>query len=297
MNRRFSSSMAFARSLSAGLKRGDFFPTGGRVPPQPAPGGSQEPSQRGGLLARIRGEFNWFSRSAHRITLPGLSHSVRVLHLTDIHIRKVSPWLNQLCEEVSKEQPDLVVITGDVVTKGWTEKAVRQFFGALPPARLGCFAVMGNWEHWSGAHLERWRTICADFGIELLQNRWVQRDELFIAGTDDWLSGKPDLNRALKDIPEGSPVLLLTHSPGFFDEISARNVSLTLSGHSHGGQVCIPLLGSLWVPAGTSNHVAGWYHQQESHLFVSRGIGWSIAPLRLWCSPEIPVIDLCPPGP
>ena len=141
-----------------------------------------EHSRRAGLLAESEASSTG-SRSAHSITIPGLSHPIRVLHLTDIHIRKTCPWLNELCAEISKEQPDLVVITGDVVTKGWTEQAVRQFFDALPPARLGHFAVMGNWEHWS-AHLTGGRQ---SVRTRMNCNRWVEREGIAIAGTDDWL--------------------------------------------------------------------------------------------------------------
>ena len=69
---------------------------------------------------------------------------------------------------------------------------------------------------------------------------------------------------------------------------------LVLAGHSHGGQVRVPGLGALWVPRGTGPYVAGWYEQDGSHLFVSRGAGWSIAPLRWGCPAEIALLELRP---
>jgi predicted MPP superfamily phosphohydrolase len=211
-----------------------------------------------------------------------------------VHIRKRCEWLDQLCQALENESPDLVAITGDIVTKGWTKEAVLQFLDALPAAPLGRAAVMGNWEHWSGADLETWQGICHSRDVELLNNRWIQRDDLVIAGTDDWLSGSPDLDASLEDAPSDLPVLALTHSPGLFPEISKRRVHLVLSGHSHGGQVRIPFLGALWVPRGTEDLVAGWYQENDAHLFVSRGVGWSIAPIRLWCPPELATIEMVP---
>ncbi len=69
-----------------------------------------------------------------------------------------------------------------------------------------------------------------------------------------------------------------------------------LSGHSHGGQFRLPGVGALFVPRATGAYVAGWYEQDGTHLFVNRGIGWSIAPLRLWCPPELAEIQLVPMG-
>ncbi len=291
---RVSKGIRFAKSLAKGLNRGDFFPSDGRKVPSPAPQGTTEEKPTGGLIPRLRGEAGWFMRSHHRIGIPGIQRPIQVLHLTDVHIRTPCEWLDQLCEALADETPDLVAITGDVVTKGWTQESVEQFLSAIPEAPLGRFAVLGNWEHWTGADPETWTRLCSAHGIEVLNNRWVQREDLFIAGTDDWLSGCPDIDSALNGIPPDAPTLVLTHSPGFFPEISTHGIHLALSGHSHGGQVRIPIIGALWVPRGTEDLVAGWYEENGSHLFVSRGIGWSIAPVRLWCPPELASIQLLP---
>jgi predicted MPP superfamily phosphohydrolase len=242
----------------------------------------------------MRGEVSWFGKSQHQLQVKNLKRRIKILHLTDVHIRSPCEWLDQLCDVLKRESPDLIAITGDVVTKGWTPDAVSQFFQALPECPLGRVAVLGNWEHWSGADPDTWGSLCSAHGVQLLNNHWIQREGLVIAGTDDWLSGDPDIDRALAKVPESMPVLVLTHSPGLFPVLAQREVDLVLSGHSHGGQVRLPILGALWVPKGTDDLVAGWYEDRGSHLFVSRGIGWSIAPLRLWCPPEMALIELIP---
>ena len=286
--------LKFSRSLLRGLGRGDFFPADSRRVPSQAPQGSSEEPSHGGFFKRIREESGWFLRSSHRVSIPNLKTNIRILHLTDVHIREQCDWLDELCQALRNEQPDLIAITGDVVTKGWTEAAVHQFFSALPDAPLGRFAVMGNWEHWAGADVNRWDAISSEHNVELLQNRWVEREGLVIAGTDDWLAGTPDIEASLSGRPTNTPLLLLTHSPGYFDHLPRREIDIVLSGHSHGGQFRLPFLGALWVPKGTGERVAGWYEEDNCHLFVSRGIGWSIAPVRLWCPPEMATIRLIP---
>ena len=90
------------------------------------------------------------------------------------------------------------------------------------------------------------------------------------------------------------PALLLTHSPGIFPMLARPPVRVVLAGHTHGGQVRIPLLGPFFLPRGSGAYPWGWYEMEGVHLFVSRGIGWSVAPLRWRCPPEIARIRMVP---
>lgn len=279
----------FLYSLSKGIRRGDLFPSAGRAPLGGAPGGTTPAPQP------LGNQVGAFGESLHRVPVAGLARPVEVLHLTDLHVRDQGPWLDSLCAVLrGVRPPDLLVLTGDVVTTGWTEPAVRQLLAALPTARLGRFAVMGNWEHWAGATPERWGALLATADVQLLVNARRDLGELVLVGTDDHLAGAPapaDLVPA-----EGPPVLALTHSPANAPALAAPGVALVLSGHSHGGQVRLPLLGAGWVPMGTGPYVAGWYALGGTHLFVSRGLGWSIAPVRVGCPPELARIRLEPDG-
>lgn len=277
----------FVRGVSRGLRMGAFFPPEGRRPGAAAPLGSEEwplPSPAGMV------------RSHHRLPVVGLTRPLTLLHLSDVHLRRSSPWVAALCAALRGLSADLVLLTGDVVTRGWQEAAVRAFLEALPPARLGRFAVMGNWEHWSGAHPASWGALLAAHGVRLLRDEVVDTGPLRLAGTEDLLAGVSDPRALRARLPPGPPTVVLSHSPGMFPALAGPGVSLVLSGHSHGGQVRIPGLGALWVPRGTGPYVAGWYERQGTALFVSRGVGWSIAPVRTGCPPELAEITLSPPG-
>ena len=284
--------LPFLKNMSKAAGKGDFFPSKGPV--QGAPGGTRDDQPRADLITRLQAERGWFEFSHHSIAIAGLTEPLTILHLTDVHLRDVDGDLHALCHRMSQARPDLLVITGDVVTRGWTEEAVHRFLEALPPARLGRFAVMGNWEYWTGADLPTWRPLLAQHGVTLLHETWTDLGPIILAGTDDQLAGTPDPEALLADLPTDRPTVMLTHSPAFFPTLARDPVQLVLSGHSHGGQIRLPVLGALWAPRGTDRYLAGWFEQDGCHLFVSRGLGWSVAPLRLHCPPELAWITLTP---
>lgn len=279
----------FLYSLSKGLRRGDLFPRAGRAPLGAAPGGTT-PAPRA-----LGNQVQAFGESLHRLPVAGLARTVEILHLTDLHVRDEGPWLDSLCTALrALRPPDLLVLTGDVVTTGWTGAAVTQLLESLPVAPLGRFAVMGNWEHWSGATPGPWRSRLSEHGVRLLHNERAVLDDLVLVGTDDHLAGEAPPDDLVPTETDSLPVVALTHSPAHAPALAGPRVPLVLSGHSHGGQVRLPLLGAGWVPMGTGPYVAGWYALGGTHLFVSRGIGWSIAPVRLGCAPELARIRLEP---
>ncbi|MDG1480859.1 MAG: metallophosphoesterase [Myxococcota bacterium] len=284
--------LTFLKNMTNAAGHGSFFPS--RAPVATAPGGTVDPQPTADVLTRLQAEHGWFEYSHHTLPISGLTERIRILHLTDVHIRQEDEALSALCHKVSQARPDLVVITGDVVTRGWSEEAVVRFLRALPPARLGRFAIMGNWEYWSGASLDRWRPLLAAHDVVLLHEDWVDLGPIVLAGTDDHLAGQSEPEVLLSRLPRDRPAVMLTHSPAFFPSLAEPPVKLVLSGHSHGGQVRIPGLGALWAPRGTGSYLAGWFEKDGCYLFVSRGLGWSVAPLRLYCPPELAWIDLTP---
>jgi len=296
---RAAAALRFGRGLARGLRMGVFFPPEGRLPGRPAPGGSTEnslPSPAGGPGGRL--DALWpagLALSQHRLPLAGIRAPLRLLQLSDVHLRGPDPALERLAAAMAPLRPDLVLLTGDIVTRGWQEPTVRAFLRSLPPAPLGRFAAMGNWEHWSGADPARWGALLASEGVTLLVEAGRDLGPLHLAATDDLLAGSLDLPRFRAALPATGPTVVMSHSPALFPAL-AGGAQLVLSGHSHGGQVRLPGLGAVWVPRGTGPYVAGWYQEQGSHLFVSRGLGWSIAPLRLSCPPELVEITLLPAG-
>ena len=145
-------------------------------------------------------------------------------------------------------------------------------------------------------HGERVRGALTAAGIRVLENEAVRvgRDgqELWVVGLADLWTRRPDPAGALRAVPDGAPVVVLTHSPDVFPTIPAR-VALTLAGHTHGGQVVLPLIGPPIVPSDYGRrYAAGHVVEGGRHLFVTTGIGTSIVPIRLGVPPEIAVLTL-----
>lgn len=291
---RLKEAWTYARGVSRGVARGHIFPPEGRDVPAKAPGGSEDPPLALGPLARLRQEGGLFTAPVHRVPVPGLTRPVEILQLTDVHLRRADAWVEALAEALAGLKPDLLCLTGDVVAREWRPEAVRRFLAALPAAPLGRYAVMGNWEYWAKARPELWRPLLAEHGVSLLLEEWVDLGPLVLAGTDDALAGQPDPARTVDAVPTDRPTVVMTHSPSLFPALARPWVRLVLSGHSHAGQVRLPVLGSLWVPRGTGPYVSGWYQKESTWLYVSRGVGWSIAPVRMWCPPELVRIQLVP---
>lgn len=278
----------FVRGVSRGVRRGTIFPELGVRGDRPAPGGTTRTP-----LGRGWKELDRFELTEHVLPVRGLGEEVRLLHLSDVHLRGPGPWVDRLCGLVAGLEADLVVLTGDVVTRGFLPEVADQFLAALPPARLGRFGVIGNWEVWGGAPRDVWEAHLARHAIPLLHDRSVDIGPLRLVGTDDALSGRPDLGAAFAELDD-KPAVVLSHSPILFPQLARGSVRLVLSGHTHAGQVRLPGLGPFFLPRGSGAFAGGWYEHDGVWLFVSRGIGWSIAPVRWRCLPELARIRLVP---
>ena len=189
----------------------------------------------GSLMARLRAERTWFSTSTHVVPVPGLQRPLQLLHLTDVHLKGVEAWQEPLCAALRAERPDLVLLTGDMVTRGWTTAAVQRFLAALPDAPLGRFAIMGNWEYWADALPDAWRALLAEHGVELLIDEWRDLGPLVLAGTDDQLAGTPDARALCSALPAGRPTVVMTHSPALFPELVSPEWVLLQHGMSLAG--------------------------------------------------------------
>ena len=132
----------------------------------------------------------------------------------------------------------------------------------------------------------------SEVGVQFLVNRGAAaRDDLWIAGLDDPVSGTPDLDQALQGAPAAAFKLVLMHAPDYFPKIAGR-FDLALAGHSHGGQIVLPGWGPLLLPEGGRRYVRGWFTQNGSHLFVNRGVGTGAIPARLLARPELAIIEV-----
>ncbi len=188
------------------------------------------------------------------------------------------------------------MLSGDVIDDANNLPVLDTFLAMLGPGYK--LAVLGNWEYWSGVDLGDLQALYRKHGVRLLVNeaaryRFAERS-LSVIGLDDFTAGRPDAS--LVATPEGTEMsIVIQHSPGWFQTSAAKQsdsrASLCLSGHTHGGQIA-PLGVPLWTPRGSGEFVAGRYDPAMCALYVSRGIGTSIAPIRFGSRPEIAVFSL-----
>lgn len=215
---------------------------------------------------------------------------IRIAHLSDLHIRKLGWREKKVLKILEEERPDLIVVTGDTIDNEKNIGVVKEFFSALKPP-LGTFVVLGNWENWLGK--EKSKGVLGNGSTLLVNEAKRVRDDIRILGFDDGSSGEPNLGILHPEGPTNEYCLALYHAPGLFEKVAGR-CEMSLAGHSHGGQVRLPFIGAVILPSYTRGYVSGWYEEDKSKLYVSRGIGTSILPVRFMARPEVMILHLQP---
>lgn len=217
---------------------------------------------------------------------------LRVAAASDLHAPARGISISRLAGEVNRWNPDIFVLVGDIVTRKNRESLVRDFGSVRAPA--GKLAVLGNWEYHRKVDPVRLRAEYGRAGVTLLVNETYRADGLLVAGLDDLLYGSPDYSIAARACTGDclETVLVLSHCPAAFDMLPAgRTPLLVVSGHTHGGQVA-PFGKALVTPRGSGPYVSGWYRKQGASLFVTRGVGTTMIPLRIGAPSELLVLDL-----
>lgn len=211
----------------------------------------------------------------------------RILHFSDLHYKRPLPLFAELVDAINRLKPDFACFTGDLLEKKRHLPAVLDLF-----RRIQCpvFGVPGNHERWSGVINERERLQAA---FAETGGAWLH-DSGAYASKSVWLYGLSGLVWKTPSQPE-TPVarrILLCHYPKRVERIAPNQFELMLAGHSHGGQVRMPLLGAPIVPNEVRPYDLGLYHTPACALHVSAGIGTYGLPLRLWCPPEVTVLEV-----
>lgn len=266
-----------------------------------------------GLLA-YSGEFDRHDLQITQRTVelkrlsPALD-GLRIAQVSDIHYEQYTEpsFVRHVVDQVNRLAPDLVVLTGDYVSEG----PMPQAFGAK--SSYPCAEILSGItcpQRWSvlGNHDTRTNpTMVTDaletYGLPVLANKHIpfERDgaRVWIAGVKDIGLSDPDLHLAA---PRGlqtanEPVVLLAHEPDYADKVVKHGgVDLMLSGHTHGGQVRLPMIGALYTPPLGRKYIEGLFHlQNDLQLYVNRGIGTVGVPFRLDCRPELTLITLRSP--
>ena len=230
--------------------------------------------------------------------LPEGFEGFRIAQVTDVHhSRLVSAGeVQRVVEIVKRAKPDMVALTGDYTTarRSYIEPCAEAL-GALE-APAGVWAVLGNHDHYTGAELTSRALARHHIGVLSNANTVLRRgaDTLQLAGVDDWGWGASDFTRALHGLDPARPSILLSHEPRVFDMEEARGLSLILSGHTHGGQICLPIVGApaRFLIPGEFRDLRGHYDRNGAQLYVSRGTGLIGLPIRIGARPEIAILRL-----
>ncbi|MBI3653427.1 MAG: metallophosphoesterase [Acidobacteria bacterium] len=218
-----------------------------------------------------------------------LQSPIKIAHLTDLHTYGLGRREGQMIAILKAEKPDLIVITGDQISDLSGYDGCRQVLQQLH-APLGVWVVPGNHDNWY--RIAKQKEFYAEAGAKFLKNESGKvRDDVWIIGLDDAMTGTPDIKAALKGVPENAYKIGLFHAPAYFD-VAAGKCDVVFAGHTHGGQIRVPFLKPFWLPKACGDYVAGWYERAGSKLYVSRGIGTSIVSVRFNCRPEIAIITL-----
>lgn len=235
---------------------------------------------------------------------PAALSGFSIAFITDTHVGSPHITLERMQSIVDMTnalKPDLILLGGDYVIQGVLgghpvpSKDIVAVLSKLH-ATNGVFGILGNHDWWDNAERIHHEFDADDVRIleDAVQHIQIGNNGFWIAGVSDYTEGAHDIGKALASITGNDPVIIVTHSPDIFPDVPA-SVGLTVAGHTHGGQVYIPLLGRPVIPSRYGQRYAmGLIEENGKQLFVGSGIGTSILPIRFMTPPEVSILKLYP---
>ena len=266
------------------------------------------------ILLLFCGFYLYFQNTALQVTkflivdskIPKNFNNYRIIQLSDFHNTTSKKLTNQLVEEITKEEPNIIVITGDLIDSRRTNVDVAiDFLGKIKDI-APIYYVSGNHE----SRISEYETLkkeMNDLGINLLDNEVIEiqkKDDIInLIGTDDpsfsntiEVDDSEIIENQIKSInyDENFYTILLSHRPEAFKTYVNENINLIFSGHAHGGQIRLPFIGGIFVPnqGFFPKYTSGKYEEKNTTMIVSRGIGNSLFPFRINNRPELIVVEL-----
>jgi hypothetical protein len=244
-----------------------------------------------GLLARLPGnevfQVDLAERTLLLPRLPAAWDGLTILHVSDLHFKGTPdrPYFEYVMDRCREWDPDLVAVTGDLVDSSWHHHWIVRVFSRLR-WRVGAYAILGNHDSWRDA--PRIRRRLRRVGMRVLANTWEQVEvrglPLVVIGHEGpWFRPAPDLTGC----PAGGFRLLLSHTPDNIGWARRHGVALMLAGHNHGGQIRLPVIGSVFAPSRYGRcYDCGTFFEAPTLLHVHRGLG-AQHPVRYNCRPEV----------
>ena len=224
----------------------------------------------------------------------GLPHPLTVAVLGDIHFDPLYEvdYLVEVVAYTNRLSPDLILYTGDFLSRSTDRLDDLVVILRNAVGRFGRFAILGNHDHGVGA--DQVTAAFTSSGIPVLRNRSVPlpgMSDWHLTGLESYWTGKPSITPITATLPHSRHIVLV-HEPDSFDLLTDPRIALQLSGHTHGGQVRVPLFGAVCLPSWGKKYQAGLYEQGVRKLYVNRGIGTVDDHFRLNCRPEITLLKL-----
>jgi len=232
---------------------------------------------------------------------------IRIVQISDLHLKAVSWYHDALVQGVNDLRPDIIIFTGDTIQSDMGLPLIDRLLPMFD-RKIRKVAVPGNWELAKGVNLKEMNNIFKRNNGGLLINKsetLIVRDKrLTITGLDDMMAGRPDFAKAVQGVGGEKNHIVLAHCPAFRDHIvndmerlnrerpgnMQLKIDYVFSGHTHGGQV--NLFGfAPFLPPAVGRYLKGWYKEKLPHLYVSKGIGTSILPIRFGARAELAVFN------
>tara|TARA_R110002049_G_C9042573_1_gene552877 strand:- start:128 stop:943 length:816 start_codon:yes stop_codon:yes gene_type:complete len=222
------------------------------------------------------------------------SNKIKAIHLTDLHLHSINLVHNSIANRINKERPDVIFFTGDSLERN-KHLTVLQDFLDLINIKIPKIAILGNKESSGRIDLQQLRAVYEKYnGVLIINEPYLLKTKtrlINVIGLDDYVHGNPDFQKATEGIEKSLPTIVLNHCPVYREEIDRLSLSLNikpkliLAGHTHGGQ--ITFFGKpFFTPFGSGNYVKGWYNNEMSKMYVSKGIGTTMLPLRFGARAE-----------
>ena len=249
-------------------------------------------------------ETSLFETKEYKISNVNLANDfsgLKIIHISDIHYGRITntKMIKKIIKEVNLIKPDIIVITGDLIDKDatLTEKDISFLKDSLAKleSKYGKYAIYGN--HDITYSREKIEEIYKYSNFKLLVNDYdiiygKMNEALFIGGLDSLLEGEQNIEKTMSYFNDHEDILykiLLVHEPDSTDNILEKypNTNLILAGHSHNGQVRLPLIGAIYTPSGSKKYYDNYYKINETDLYISSGIGVSRINFRLFNKPSI----------
>jgi hypothetical protein len=232
--------------------------------------------------------------------LPSSFHGFTLAQLTDLHLGFLvsESFVEGIIHRTNRLRTDVIVCTGDYVHERNTIEEIEKVWPILSKleAKHGVYSVLGNHDHWADTDRSLyWLERTGQNIRHEYKPIYKGRDRILIGGAGDFWEDELKIDKAFSCSDEKECRLLLSHNPDSVDTEFNTPLSLVISGHTHGGQVVIPFFGPPMLPVKNKDYSSGLIATPRTKLFISRGIGWAIYPVRFNCYPEIAVLELVNP--